>query len=143
MIARSMRNVSSVLVLGMLLASKTARASGDDPFFSDDKALHFSVSFGIASVGYAAFVPISESRASRLIFAASIGIAAGAGKELIDLTGSGDPSWKDFAWDAGGVAAGTLVAWAIDLALEGSHPVREQMLLTPRKNAPLSLTLRF
>ena len=42
-----------------------------------------------------------------------------AGTVLIDATGSGDPSWKDFTWDVIGAAVGLAIAWGIDTAVHG------------------------
>jgi hypothetical protein len=41
-------------------------------------------------------------------------MGAGVAKELWDLSGRGDPSWKDLAWDGVGTAAGLVTAWCFD-----------------------------
>ncbi|MGZ3478566.1 MAG: hypothetical protein ACXVCJ_28960, partial [Polyangiales bacterium] len=56
---------------------------------------------------------IFETRRSALIFGGSFSIALGAGKEIYDATGHGDPSWKDFTWDVIGTAVGLGLAWGI------------------------------
>ena len=48
------------------------------------------------------------------------------GKELADLGGYGDPSWKDLAWDGLGMVTGLAVAWGLDLLIRGvsaEHPL--------------------
>src|SRR5678816_985244 len=47
---------------------------------------------------------------SRLSVALGIGVL----KEVWDLTGHGDASWKDLAWDLVGTTTGIFVAYAID-----------------------------
>lgn len=85
-----------------------------DPWFAPDKALHFGVSAGLASAGYAASSLLFEDRRARLLSGAGLALTAGIAKELSDLAGNGDPSWKDLTWDAVGTAVGLAVAWAID-----------------------------
>jgi len=41
----------------------------------------------------------------------------GGGKELWDLTGHGDPSWRDFTWDVLGTAVGVALAASVDALL--------------------------
>ena len=53
-------------------------------------------------------------RWKRSIAGASLALAAGAAKEGLDATGSGDPSWKDFTWDAIGAAVGVGLSLLVD-----------------------------
>jgi putative lipoprotein len=101
-----------------LLVAPAARANDDpDPWFGRDKALHFSASAIIAAGSYGvARVGFDDPRPCLLI-AGSVAIAAGAGKELYDLSGRGDASWRDLTWDAIGTATGLLVAWAVDRSI--------------------------
>ncbi len=55
----------------------------------------------------------------RIVFGAGAGILAGAGKELLDLAGFGDPSWRDFAWDVIGTIVGVGLAVAVDVSARG------------------------
>ena len=57
---------------------------------------------------------MTDDRTARVVAGASLAMAAGIGKELWDLAGHGDPSWKDLTWDAIGTATGVLTARAID-----------------------------
>jgi putative lipoprotein len=102
-------------LLACLLSSKTARA--DDEWLGRDKFLHFGVSAAIAGTGYAVSSLVFDERWQRATAGGSTALAAGAAKELYDLGGAGDASWKDFAWDVAGAAVGVGVAFAIDLAL--------------------------
>jgi putative lipoprotein len=103
----------------VLTLSSTTRARADD-WFGPDKALHFGISLGISAGGYGASSLFVDSRVGRLAIGGAIGIGAGAGKELYDLSGHGDPSWHDFTWDLLGVATGLGLAWLIDELTGGS-----------------------
>ncbi|MDF2692208.1 MAG: putative lipoprotein [Labilithrix sp.] len=132
------RLTSAVVVLALgLSAPATARAADPDPdpWFGKDKALHFGVSAGIASVSYAAAATIFDARGHALLAAGGVTLAVGAGKELFDLAGYGDPSWKDFAADVAGMIVGLAVAWSVDLLVRGAddqHP----LFVTPHVRAP-------
>ena len=109
----------------LLFAAAPARADDPDPWLSRDKGYHFAVSATIASGGYVAGAFLFDARGHALIFGAGLTAAAGIGKEALDATGFGDPSWKDLAWDGIGMVTGLAVAWAIDLAVRGvsdEHP---------------------
>jgi len=106
--------VPCALALSLLLAPRAARASDADPWFGPDKALHFGVSMGLAAGGYAAASPWLESRTERALVGGAFSLTLGAGKELWDLAGHGDPSFRDFTWDVIGTAAGLAVAVGID-----------------------------
>jgi putative lipoprotein len=127
-------------------APAAPRADDPDPWVSRDKAFHFDVSAGIAAAGYGASAAwLVDARWKSLAIGGGLALVAGAGKELVDATGvfGGDPSWKDFAWDAIGAVAGLALAWSVDLALGGvnaEHPA----LAAPRAAVrPMSLTLHF
>ncbi|AKU90409.1 Putative lipoprotein [Vulgatibacter incomptus] len=102
------------IFLSMALVPASARASDPDPWFGHDKFLHFSVSNGLAAGGYAVSSLFWEGRTERLIAGGSFSLALGAAKELYDMTGRGDPSWRDFTWDVIGTATGLALAWGID-----------------------------
>lgn len=91
----------------------------EDKWVSQDKFVHFGVSFGLAGGIYGLGVGSSGRRDISLIAGAAIGIGFGSIKELLDLTGSGQPSIKDFVWDITGVAAGLILGLCIDLAVRG------------------------
>lgn len=114
-----------VLAMAMLVSPPAARAE-TDPWLGRDKALHFSASALIAGVGYGGASLLTEDRRWRLGAGAGLAIAAGAGKELADAWGYGDPSWRDFTWDLVGTATGLGLAWLIDrlIAPVGASPRR-------------------
>jgi putative lipoprotein len=99
-----------------------ARAADPDPFFGPDKALHFAVSAAVAGAGYGATTALTDDRWKAFAVGGGAALALGALKEAYDATGRGDPSWKDFAWDAIGAAVGLAVAWGIDVAVQGKAP---------------------
>jgi putative lipoprotein len=107
-----------VLLLAVVLRIPSARAQQDsDPWFGRDKALHFAASASIAVVVYAGASFQTESRAKRIVAAASVALAAGLAKEVWDLSGHGDASWRDLTWDVVGTTTGVLLAYAIDWAV--------------------------
>lgn len=99
---------------------------GPGSWLGKDKALHFAASGAIAAGGYTAGALLFDARGHALILGASIALGAGIAKEAVDLTGYGDPSWRDLTWDAIGTATGLAAAWAVDLMLRGvsdAHPL--------------------
>lgn len=118
------------LTVAMLLLASIfpapARAADPDPWFGKDKVLHFGVSAGIAAGAYGVAATQFDARYPRLLIGGGVALAAGAGKELFDLAGFGDPSWRDFTWDVIGTAVGLGLAWGLDLVIGGvndAHPL--------------------
>lgn len=109
------RAFASLAALALAAAPRAAAASESDPWFGPDKALHFSVSAGLAAGGYAAASEWLDGRGERALVGGAFSLTLGAGKELWDLAGHGDPSWRDFTWDVIGTAAGLAVAVSIDV----------------------------
>jgi uncharacterized protein YfiM (DUF2279 family) len=108
--------------LAFLSSSPTAYGVDTDPWLARDKALHFDASAGLAALGYALSAGwIVDARWKALAIGGGVAMAAGAGKELLDATHAfgGDPSWKDFTWDAIGTVAGLALAWGVDLLIGG------------------------
>jgi putative lipoprotein len=102
----------AALIFGLL--SQTARASDSDPWLGPDKALHFGVSAALAAGGYAASSAWLDRRSERALAGGAFSVTLGAGKELWDLAGHGDPSWRDFTWDVVGTAVGIALAVGVD-----------------------------
>jgi putative lipoprotein len=128
----SPRVVAGFVALPIVVSASAARAD-DDPFFGSDKALHFVAAGAIAGTGYGVTTAFAEERWKAFVVGGSAAIAAGAAKEGLDAAGFGDPSWKDFAWDVIGAAAGLGVAWAIDVAAHGGKaPPFTRVEPTPR-----------
>jgi putative lipoprotein len=103
-----------VLLTLTLVAPRAARADERDPWFGRDKALHFGASAILASGGYGATSLVTEDRRVRLGVGGGFALALGTAKELWDLSGHGDASWRDLTWDAVGTVTGLAVAAAID-----------------------------
>jgi putative lipoprotein len=117
--------VACAASIALLAASTPAHADDNDPWISRDKAFHFDVSAGIAAAAYGASAAwLVDARWKALAIGGGVAIGAGGAKELLDLAGLGDPSWKDFAWDTFGTIAGLALAWGIDLALGGISKTR-------------------
>ena len=105
------------------LTSAAAHADDDgDRWLGSDKVLHCGISAGVAATVYTATTPLFASRYPPLLIGAAFTLAVGASKEAYDATSGGDPSWKDFTWDAIGTVAGLALGYALDLALRGVGP---------------------
>lgn len=123
------------LVALPFLFARNAQAA-DDPWFGEDKALHYGVSVGLGTSGYAASALILEEPWQRAIAGAVFSLSIGAAKELRDASGSGNASWRDFAWDAAGTATGVAIAFPFDLAIaeaQGRTPASRRKRSTPSR----------
>jgi putative lipoprotein len=142
-----MRGALSLLALVASTAcAGAARADDADPWIARDKALHFDVSAGLAAAGYGVSAGwVVDARWKALALGGGVALAAGAAKELADATGiiHGDPSWRDFAWDAIGVAAGLAIAWSVDLLLGGVDRAHPALGAPAEGAAPAGLRVRF
>jgi putative lipoprotein len=101
-----------------MLVAPGARAADPDPWFGRDKALHFGASALLASGGYGATALVTDDRRARLVVGGSFALSLGVAKELWDLSGHGDASWRDLTWDAVGTVTGLAVAAAVDWTIE-------------------------
>lgn len=115
--------IACVLALTLSTAS-SARADevvspDPDPWFGPDKALHFSVAFGIAAAGYGIGVATFDERWAAVALGSGVAIGLGAAKEGLDAAGLGHPSAKDFVWDLLGATLGIGVGITFDAALRG------------------------
>jgi putative lipoprotein len=115
------RALVACAALASALLSGTASASAADPWFGPDKALHFGVSVALSAGGYAVSSIWLDTRTERAVAGSAFSLTLGAGKELWDLSGHGDPSWRDFTWDVIGTGVGVALAVAGD-ALLSSKP---------------------
>lgn len=97
----------------LLLAPRPVTAA-TDPWWGQDKALHFSTCLMFAGDGYATASVLSQRDSHRLLAGFGFAVAAGAGKEAYDRAGGGDASMRDFAWDVVGGATGAAISWLID-----------------------------
>jgi len=94
----------------------TARATEPDPWWGQDKAWHFGISVGLGAGGYAGSSLFLHERWQRAAAGTGFSLTLGAGKELYDLSGHGDASWRDFAWDVAGTVVGVGLACLVDVA---------------------------
>jgi putative lipoprotein len=105
------------LLVAAIVAGWSARAFGADGWFGKDKALHFEASAAIALGGYGGAALLSDDVRVRLAVGGGLALSAGVGKELWDLSGHGDASWRDLTWDAVGTVTGLAVAVTLDWAI--------------------------
>jgi putative lipoprotein len=112
----------SASIVTTFFSVSPAHADDPDPWFGRDKALHFGATAVLASGGYAGTALATDDRRFRLAVGAGLGLGAGVAKELWDLSGHGDASWRDLTWDVVGTATGLAVALAIDAALRRAAP---------------------
>ena len=110
-----MRRALVLAGAALLLATEARAQQADtDPWLGRDKALHFAASASLALVGYAGTSLATDSRPTRVVVGASFALGVGVLKEVWNLTGHGDASWRDLTWDLVGTTTGILVAYAID-----------------------------
>jgi len=106
--------LTTVLTAAVLTQAGAARADEADPWFGHDKLLHFEAAGSLTVIGYAGGSMLTTDRPARDATGVALGLGAGIAKELWDLDGHGDASWRDLTWDAVGAATGVLVAAAFD-----------------------------
>ncbi|HMJ54442.1 MAG TPA: hypothetical protein VK540_20310 [Polyangiaceae bacterium] len=137
-------HVAALVFLCVTVSSAPTRAAEPDPWFGQDKALHFAVSASIAGGGYGVTTAFAEDRWKAFAIGGGAALAAGAIKESYDASGHGDPSWKDLGWDVIGAAVGLAIAWGVDAAVHGGKapPLSSHLALDPRAPAA-SFALRF
>jgi putative lipoprotein len=123
-----------IAIVSLTLWPRLAKA---DEWWGRDKALHFTVSIGISAAAYAAAVPLTERREYRAGVGAATALTLGAMKEGYDALGYGDPSWRDFAWDAAGTAVGVMIAYAVDCIVSNT-PNRSARTATARSPITIS-----
>jgi putative lipoprotein len=104
-------------LVALAMPASAARAADPDPWFGRDKLLHFSAAGSLAVVGYANAAMWTESRPARAVAGGALAVSAGVAKELWDLDGHGDASWRDLGWDLLGAATGVLVSAGVDWAV--------------------------
>lgn len=111
----------------LCLGASPSAAQAEEPRVARDKWLHFGVSASLAAGSYAVAWSAFDCRWQRVALSSGLTLALGGGKELLDLAGLGDPSWRDFAWDALGTATGVFVAWLLDVLLTNDRcPPRKE-----------------
>jgi uncharacterized protein YfiM (DUF2279 family) len=124
--------VPMVVFVACTLVAGSAHA--EDAWWGPDKRLHLAVSTAIPPLGFMISGNFLDDTGAKLAVGASLGLGLGAAKELVwdKAFGNGDPSWKDFAWDAVGTAAGVGLTWAVDRLVSSPRP-------TPRGPMPVPI----
>jgi putative lipoprotein len=107
----------ALLALFLCQQARPARAQDDDPWLGHDKVLHFSVSIALGAGGYGGAALLVKPRWQRALLGGAVAVSVGGAKELYDLAGHGDPSWRDFTWDLAGSAVGVGLGYLIDLTV--------------------------
>lgn len=133
---RCLGKASPTLVLVLGLCTENAQAQSRDDWWGRDKALHLGVSAALGASGYAASSLALETHSTRAVAGTALALSAGIAKELYDLAGHGQPSYKDMVFNVAGTALGVCVAYLVDVTT-GS----ERSNTNARKLSPL--TLRF
>jgi uncharacterized protein YfiM (DUF2279 family) len=103
----------SLATCSLLLAAGPAVAD-TDPWWGQDKALHFSACLMLAGDAYATTAVLSKRETTRLAAGFGVAVAAGAAKEVYDSRAGGDASLRDMTWDVVGGATGAAISWIID-----------------------------
>ena len=112
-----------MLLLTALATPSRAAAVDPDPWFGPDKALHFGATAALAIGCYTGAAFLWDDAPRRLAVGGGLALGAGIAKELFDLAGRGDASWRDLTWDVIGTVTGLLIAWTVDwLFLQPGHP---------------------
>ncbi len=110
-----MRRAAGAALLAALLAARPAAADPADPWWGPDKKLHFAASATIAAGAYGGASLAYDTRLPRVLWGTGLALGAGLAKEGYDLTGRGDPSWRDLTWDVAGTATGVGLSLLVDL----------------------------
>lgn len=103
-------------LLSLALTLGCAPAIGPDPqpvaaidrWIAEDKLRHFTLSFAATQMTYGGARAVMEP-ANAVPTAAGVALALGLAKEVADIRAGRPFSLKDLAWDAAGVALGTLL----------------------------------
>jgi putative lipoprotein len=109
-----------VVLLMVCITSAPAHA---DDWTGADKGAHFgySAAFGAGATTTVPLVGGPGPDWRSFAIGAGIGVVPGIAKEVWDLSGRGDASWKDLAWDAIGAVVGAGIVWAVQAITTPSH----------------------
>jgi hypothetical protein len=118
--SRGSRLLLSILLASLLRLPACPSAAGQalEPARGEDKALHFLFGASCALLASAVMAPaLRDAPQPDLGYALSVSgtglgaaVLGGAAKELLDMTGFGDPDWRDLlATAAGGLAVSAAV----------------------------------
>lgn len=114
-----------LLLMPLGVRAEVLETPARDDWLGQDKALHYSVSAGLAGAGYAAGALLFDAPEARWLTGAGGALGAGVAKELFDAARGSFFSWKDLTWDVLGVATGLGLAWAVDRLVASPPAPRE------------------
>jgi len=97
------------LLLALGVQASAAGANGNDPWLGADKLKHFLTSAFVQSVAYSTLRATGVRNGPALAGATAVTLSVGAGKELWDRSGRGDPSIRDFTWDVVGAGVASVM----------------------------------
>jgi len=137
------RSLRTALLVALVLLAVPRSARADDAWTGEDKTLHYAVSATLAGGSYVASAAALRARGHALLLAGGLTLAVGAGKELLDLAGLGQPSWKDLTWDVLGNVSGLALAWSIDLLVRGVSTEHPLLVMPAPVRSGASMTLAF
>jgi putative lipoprotein len=108
-----------LLCTGLLFSSARAdELSYDpDPWFGQDKWIHFGASIGLSGVGYGVSSLVLEEPWQRAISGAGFSLLIGGLKELADATNGSVASGRDMTWNIIGTVVGTGISLGLDYLL--------------------------
>ena len=103
-----------IVAVALALAAGPARAQ-DVGALGQDKALHLVVSAAVAGFGYTLAAQLFEPAWPRAVMGGGLALAAGIGKEVVDVLGAGSFDWLDLTFDLLGAGLGLLISVAVDV----------------------------
>lgn len=128
----SLRSAALVIAIAVALPSPASAQ-----LLRRDDRLHLGLSSLIAFGAYGVVALVDERDWVRVSVGGAVALAAGIAKELWDLSGRGDPSWRDFGFDVIGTGVGLLAGWLLGLLVRHVRGPDEP------EPTPAPLTLRF
>ena len=145
---RPLRSRLLPLCCGLSLVPLAARGEvtetpARDAWFARDKALHYSVSAGLAGAGYVGGALLFDAPEARWLTGAGVALGAGVAKEVYDAGRGSFFSWKDLTWDVLGTASGLAVSWAVDRLVFQRPAAPARVAALQRDEAALPARMRL
>jgi uncharacterized protein YfiM (DUF2279 family) len=115
MLARS--RFAAAFLAGALLAAPPALRAAEpaDPWLGEDKIRHGAVSMVLAAEAYGFAAEITASPWERAAAGFGVSVGLGLAKEVADLAGAGDASYRDVVWNVAGALLGAGIVLAMDV----------------------------
>ena len=108
---------SKIVLLFILISlniSYDLRSSDLDPWFGEDKFIHFGASVGLSGLGYGFSALFLEEPWQRAIAGSGLSLLIGGLKEIADTQNGSVASWRDMAWNVIGTGVGAGAALGVD-----------------------------